>query len=271
MRKIMPEKVYMTDIRPRYRLLFSLLIAGLLYTLPNHVNAHHAPFLYDSFNLITLKGEFVELRHINPHSKLSLKIITHDGKQELWTVGLPSPGGLKRQGNEDALMNLLPGEKLIVQGWPHKVNNNEIRSHQIIFPDGKMIQTVKNNFFRPKTIIALDKLFNDPENIIEPGFDPAIPVPDQLIQWIKEDRYIKRLAMELHANRSFFIGLSEHDSISFIGIKDHLSCLPDKHPVYILNVTDHPWLNETSSRDYISAYNQLLARHLERTLLTCGD
>lgn len=234
------------------------------------VYSHHAPALYDSSVSISIQGKVVNLRYQNPHSRLTIMAVNAEGKNEQWIITLPAPRMSKRQKQEKVLTSLKSGDEISVVGWPHKVNHNEIRSETITFPDKVVRRQVIDPNFKHKDNIALEKYLQSPELLA--GTDIALNthISERIREWVKEDNYVLRLAIEVNAGRAAFIGISKNDSTQFVGVEDHLSCLPETKPADILTLADHPWLTGEESTNYIETYNDLLARHLETSLQTCG-
>jgi hypothetical protein len=82
------------------------------------VAAHHSTTMFDHAKTMTIKGEVVELRWVNPHVSLSVSGLVGDGKTpEVWLMEMTSPGNLMRAGGwrRDAVK---PGEKVEVTFSP---------------------------------------------------------------------------------------------------------------------------------------------------------
>jgi len=82
------------------------------------VAAHHSTTMFDHAKTMTIKGEVVELRWVNPHVSLSVNGLVGDGTTpEVWLMEMTSPGNLMRAGGwrRDAVK---PGEKVEVTFSP---------------------------------------------------------------------------------------------------------------------------------------------------------
>jgi hypothetical protein len=82
------------------------------------VSAHHSTTMFDHAKTLTIKGEVVELRWVNPHVSLSVNGLVGDGTTpEVWLMEMTSPGNLMRAGGwrRDAVK---PGEKVEVTFSP---------------------------------------------------------------------------------------------------------------------------------------------------------
>src|SRR6516162_7937411 len=63
------------------------------------VMAHHSfAAEYDSTKPITIKGSFVKMDWVNPHSWIRFNVTGDDGKVTLWSAEALPPNGLYRQG-----------------------------------------------------------------------------------------------------------------------------------------------------------------------------
>lgn len=82
------------------------------------VAAHHSTTMFDHAKTLTIKGEVVELRWVNPHVSLSVNGLVGDSTTpEVWLMEMTSPGNLMRAGGwrRDAVK---PGEKAEVSFSP---------------------------------------------------------------------------------------------------------------------------------------------------------
>ncbi len=116
---------------------FTLLAAvvGLcLAALP--VAAHHSfAAEYDSTKPITVKGKFVKMDWINPHSWIYMDVTGPDGKVAQWKFEALPPNGLYRQGwRRDSLK---PGDEISIQGFLAKDGTNTGWSSSVTTADGK--------------------------------------------------------------------------------------------------------------------------------------
>jgi hypothetical protein len=82
------------------------------------VAAHHSTTMFDHSKTMTISGELVELRWVNPHVSLSING-TIKGSEEsgVWVMEMTSPGNLVRAGGwtRNAVK---PGEKVEVDFSP---------------------------------------------------------------------------------------------------------------------------------------------------------
>jgi hypothetical protein len=80
--------------------------------------AHHSFAMYDSQQVITIKGVVKDFQWSNPHALVWLLSGPSDrAEPELWTIELPtSPAGLVRMGWDKRSLN--PGDRVIVEVNP---------------------------------------------------------------------------------------------------------------------------------------------------------
>jgi Family of unknown function (DUF6152) len=112
-----------------------MIVAGLtLAALP--VMAHHSfAAEYDSTKPVTIKGKFVKMDWINPHSWIYMDVTGTDGKVSQWKFEALPPNGLYRQGwRRDSLK---PGEEITIQGFLAKDGTNTAWSSSVTGADGK--------------------------------------------------------------------------------------------------------------------------------------
>ena len=91
-------------------------ISGALAAGVASVLAHHSTTMFDHSKTLTIDGEVVELRWVNPHVSLSVKGIVKELSEDgvaVWVMEMTSPGNLVRAGGwrRDAVK---PGEKVEV-------------------------------------------------------------------------------------------------------------------------------------------------------------
>jgi len=104
------------------------------------VQAHHSfSAEFDGNKNITLTGTVVEMEWVNPHTWLHIVVENADGVPEEWMVEGGSPGVLLRLGwTKDSL---LPGTKVIMQGFPAKDGSLRANSRSLEFPDGRVLDS----------------------------------------------------------------------------------------------------------------------------------
>jgi hypothetical protein len=93
-----------------------LAVAGAVAAGIASVSAHHSTTMFDHSKTMTIDGEVVELRWVNPHVSLSVNGIVKEQAEDgaaIWVMEMTSPGNLVRAGGwrRDAVK---PGEKVEV-------------------------------------------------------------------------------------------------------------------------------------------------------------
>ena len=93
-----------------------LAVAGVVAAGIASVSAHHSTTMFDHSTTMTINGEVVELRWVNPHVSLSVNGVLKERAEEgvtTWVMEMTSPGNLVRAGGwrRDAVK---PGEKVEV-------------------------------------------------------------------------------------------------------------------------------------------------------------
>jgi hypothetical protein len=128
---------------------FAVLSAGvglLLAALP--ALAHHSfAAEFDVAKPITLKGKFVRMDWVNPHSHILLDVTDADGKVTTWSFEALPPNVLFRQGwRKDSLK---PGEEIEVEGFQAKDGSANAWSRSVKTADGRRLFAGKPDALPP--------------------------------------------------------------------------------------------------------------------------
>jgi hypothetical protein len=109
-------------------------MALFLVVLP--VLAHHSfAAEFDIAKPITLKGKFVKMDWINPHSWIHVDVTGPDGKAVTWSCEALPPNSLFRQGwRKDSLK---AGDDVIVEGYQAKDGTATIWTRSVTSTDGR--------------------------------------------------------------------------------------------------------------------------------------
>jgi len=139
------------------KLKFAVLSAGaglLLAALP--VLAHHSfAAEFDVSKPITLKGKFVRMDWVNPHSHILLDVTDADGKVTTWSFEALPPNVLYRQGwRKDSLK---PGEEIEVEGFQAKDGSANAWSRSVKTADGRRLFAGKPDALPPGAPPAPEK------------------------------------------------------------------------------------------------------------------
>ena len=74
-----------------------LAVAGVVAAGVASVSAHHSATMFDHSTTMTINGEVVELRWVNPHVSLSINGIVKERAEDgpaVWVMEMTSPGNL---------------------------------------------------------------------------------------------------------------------------------------------------------------------------------
>lgn len=254
----------------------SLVIMVLLtgtYSIPS--SAHHSVLHYDGKRTVTITGIVKKARFGYPHSIYRIEVAADDGSTEEWVLSTEDPRDAKRLGFAEEIKNLKPGDEITVVGWPHQYIERELRGHQLIYPDGRVVMMRTGNYIWPKDILRLDTFVQNPQNIPQyiNDVDPTLPFPNQLTLWIDEDDHVARVAYEVSQDRPRLIGLEHDGATEYPGVDQLLSChtTRDDFTVQIAldRLDDETRTIIADHREYISEYNRVLSRWWEQERSSC--
>jgi hypothetical protein len=110
------------------------LAAGALCA-SNAAIAHHSFAVhFTGDELVTVEGVVTAFTFRNPHGVLTLAVPGENGNVE-WKAETNSPNILRRRGW--AADSLMPGDRVIVQGFPARDGSSSMRIARITFEDGR--------------------------------------------------------------------------------------------------------------------------------------
>lgn len=237
--------------------------------------AHHSVLHYDGKRTVTITGVVKKARFGYPHSIYRIEVTKDDGTTEEWVLSTEDPRDAKRLGFDEAIKNLKPGDEITVVGWPHQYIERELRGHQLIYPDGRVVMMRTGNYIWPKDILRLDTFVMNPQNIPQylDDVDPNLPMHEQLVLWIEEDDHVARAAYEVSQDRPRLIGIESNGTTEFPGIEELLSCHTTREGFTVSINTEQ--LDEdirstiAANGEYISEYNRVLSRWWEQERASC--
>jgi hypothetical protein len=251
------------------------LIAAFLFVPAANVFAHHSVLNYDGKTEVTVTGTVTSARFAFPHSIYKIDVEAEDGSTEKWVLSTEDPRDAERLGFADELKSIKVGDPITVVGWPDKHKKNEIRGHELHYPDGTVVQMRRGNYIWPKDILKMDKMALNPETI-PAGFastDPSLSSVEKVIAWIEEDDHLTRIAREYADGQPRLIGLQTGDTATYPGVGELLECHTRREefvmPVTIDELGGAQRAALDDGGDYISEYNRVLSRWWEQEHESC--
>ena len=85
----------------RLKTMGALAVTGVVTAGVASVSAHHSTTMFDHSTTLTINGEVVELRWVNPHVSLSVNGVVKERAEDgpaVWVMEMTSPGNLVRAG-----------------------------------------------------------------------------------------------------------------------------------------------------------------------------
>jgi len=109
----------------------ALLLAGTAAS----VSAHHAfAAEFDAERPVNFEGTVTKMEWVNPHVWIHMDVTKADGSMESWAFEGGTPNVLFRRGFTK--QSLLPGTKILVDGYQAKDGSNRANGRDITFTDG---------------------------------------------------------------------------------------------------------------------------------------
>lgn len=144
----------------------SLTLTGFLVA-TSMVAAHHSVWAeFDNESALDMRGRFLEMDWINPHSWVHFEVTAEDGTTVVWAAETPPPNQLIRQGWRRS--DLQPGDEIVVRGYLARNGTKRLwaQNVSIIAQNGVTLP-------EPRTVLALfdPKPEGVPEGLL-PGRTP---------------------------------------------------------------------------------------------------
>jgi hypothetical protein len=121
--------------------------------------AHHSVWAeFDNAHPVEMRGRFIEMDWVNPHSWVHFEVTTEDGSKVVWAAETPPPNQLIRQGWRRS--DIQPDDEIVVRGYAAKNGSLRLwaRNVAIVVQNGTELA-------EPKSVLAL--LDPNPEGIAE--------------------------------------------------------------------------------------------------------
>jgi hypothetical protein len=102
------------------------------------LSAHHAfAAEFDAKKPVKFEGTVTRMQWINPHVWLHIEVKMPDGRVENWAFEAGTPNVLFRRGFTKN--SLLPGTKVVIDGYQAKDGSRRANGRDITFPDGRKL------------------------------------------------------------------------------------------------------------------------------------
>jgi hypothetical protein len=130
------------------------------------VAAHHSVWAeFDNERPLEMRGLFIEMEWINPHSWVHFEVTLADGSTVAWAAETPPPNQLIRQGWRRS--DLKAGDEIVVRGYAARNGTMRVWAQNVA-----IVAQNGEELAEPRTVLAL--LDPNPEGVPEgllPGRD----------------------------------------------------------------------------------------------------
>jgi hypothetical protein len=124
-------------------------LLGSLLLSTASLQAHHSVWAeFDDARPLELRGRFLEMDWVNPHSWVHFEVTHEDGSTEVWAAETPPPNQLIRQGWRRS--DLTATDEILVRGFAAKNGTLRLWAQNvaIVAQNGEELD-------EPKTVLAL--------------------------------------------------------------------------------------------------------------------
>jgi len=123
----------------RTKLAVALTVIGLLMSAAvAPLSAHHAfAAEFDANKQVKFEATVTKMEWTNPHVWIHVDVKKPDGTSEAWAFEAGTPNVLFRRGFTKN--SLLPGTKIVVDGYRAKDGSRRANGRDVTFPDGKKL------------------------------------------------------------------------------------------------------------------------------------
>jgi len=128
---------------------FALLPASVLLVAGSHAIAHHSVWAeFDNGRPLDMRGRFVEMDWINPHSWVHFEVTMDDGSTVVWAAETPPPNQLIRQGWRRS--EIKPEDEIVVRGYAAKDGTHRLWAQNVA-----IVAQNGAELAEPRTVLAL--------------------------------------------------------------------------------------------------------------------
>jgi hypothetical protein len=118
--------------------IWSVIVAVAVLTAGGPLVAHHSVSAeYDENKKVKLHGTVTGMDWVNPHCWIHLDVTQENGEVARWMVEGGAPNALLRLGWTKR--TLLPGAKIVVEGYQAKNGSQMVSGRDVTFPDGRKL------------------------------------------------------------------------------------------------------------------------------------
>jgi hypothetical protein len=126
--------------------------------------AHHSVWAeFDNGQPVEMKGRFIKMDWLNPHSWVHMEVTMEDGSIVEWAAETPPPNQLIRQGWRRS--DLQPGDELLIRGFVARNGTKRLWAQNVAITAQNGTQLPE-----PRTVLAL---FEQNPNGIPEGLLPG--------------------------------------------------------------------------------------------------
>jgi uncharacterized protein DUF6152 len=123
----------------RTNLAVAIVVCGLFLSIAVPPLAAHHAFAaeFDAAKPVKFEGTVTKMEWTNPHVWIHMDVKKPDGTVEKWAFEAGTPNVLFRRGFTKN--SLLPGTKIVVDGYRAKDGSRRANGRDVTFPDGKKL------------------------------------------------------------------------------------------------------------------------------------
>jgi hypothetical protein len=111
--------------------------------------AHHSVWAeFDNERPLEIRGRFIEMDWVNPHSWVRFEVTLTDGTKAVWSAETPPPNQLIRQGWRRS--DLQPGDEILVRGYGAKNGTTRLWAQNVA-----IVARNGEELAEPRTVLAL--------------------------------------------------------------------------------------------------------------------